>query len=792
MLCFVCLFWSESSFAQWKKLFDFGRKVNVIFFKENTPTPTNGFVGLEDIDTKSDKLWHTIDGGITWQISTMTFIPSQGYGTPLSLTFKDSLEGWFCNWHTPSSIYRTTDGGSTWNDIFYDPGTISSSIYYVKSTKLLICAGETPREFPFLYSTDGLNFKHGPSNAAFNGSVGLSFSDDFHGILCPPTPGAGTLPMAYTQDGGITWNRVDSGFECYSPIGISNTSTFFALSEFGERYNKILRSDDGGINWREVYSYPIHLFPDVTGAMQVGSGMSLFFQTSSPGSEGIMVSFDTGRTFASLCGPINGQDTRFFVRDSFIYAGDSKGGLWLNTTGIGSNSIPQLSNINFTFNSNGCHPIDTTIIITFFDSCNGVQGDLKNISLFGSSQFSVIGNNNIRKLHQDDSLIVRFDPTINGNGNAKLHLTFHLGFKDFDTTISLTGVGSYKQPFPQISTTDLNLKPLGCKSIDSVLTLTFFDSCNGIQADLKDISLLSDGKFSIISGGTTRQLHENDSIVVRYDPQASGSDTAFLKLTFHLGFKDFDTTVLLTGLGGNGAGHVMFSMGMGDSSITGLRVGIPIYPDVTLSGIGLTSVTFNLTYNGDLLGQPECASGSPYNSICSIGNEIVNGKTTTLPVTITGSDISLDHLTPLASITFTSYLTDTNSTRIVMTNLKLNDGDPDYAQCVLSADTTSTSYKEIYRCTEPTLQQFLKTKTVLFITSMRPNPAEDNITVEVQSGIEQNVVVKVIDALGVEVKNLVGHFLAGSNKLVIDMSGESSGVYVLQLGEISTKFVVKK
>ncbi|HET9135744.1 MAG TPA: T9SS type A sorting domain-containing protein [Candidatus Kapabacteria bacterium] len=546
----------------------------------------------------------------------------------------------------------------------------------------------------------------------------------------------------------------------------------------------MLRSDNGGRNWHQVYQYPNNIFPSVTGCMQAGLSMTLFFQSSLP-SDGIMMSLDTAKTFIPICGPANDVDTRFYVRDSFIYAGDNQGGLWLNTTGIGSNSTPQLSNINFAFHSDGCHTIDTAIIITFFDSCNGVQADLKEISISGSNQFSLIGNDSIRKLHKDDSLDVRFDPTIIGSGSAKLHLRFHLGFKDFDTTISLIGTTSYKQPTPQISSATLNLKPFGCKSIDSVITLTFFDSCSGIQADLKGISLLSDGKFSIVSGENIRQLHKNDSIVVRYDPQVSGSDTAFLKLTFHLGFKDFDTTITLTGSGSSGAERVSFSMGMADSAFTGATIGVPVFVNKSISGRGLTSVSFDLKYNGDLLEYAGCsvkgAGGSASGDACATGSPIVSGKTTTLPVTITGTDISLDSLIPLIDFTFHTFLTDTNSTEIAMTNLKLNNGDPDYANCVLSADTTSTTYKNIYRCTEPILEQFLKTKTVLFITSIRPNPADNNIEVGLLSPSEEAAELDCVNALGNVCFSQKIILKQGNSSLPVLVKELPSGLYVLRI-----------
>src|SRR5258708_3247364 len=93
------------------------------------------------------------------------------------------------------------------------------------------------------------------------------------------------------------------------------------------------------------------------------------------------------------------------------------------------------------------------------------------------------------------------------------------------------------------------MQTAGCKPRDSIITITFFDSCNGHQAKLLNASISGSGNFSLTAPfNTPRTIHQGDSILVHYAPKGSLSDSAALHLKFHLGWKDFDTAIALTGI----------------------------------------------------------------------------------------------------------------------------------------------------------------------------------------------------------------------------------------------------
>lgn len=429
------------SCAQWKKLYKFrtinGVVVYAIYFLPNSPTPTVGFATCDNGIT-----FKTTDGGYSWHNALFddgngNHINVGGY----SFSFKDSLVGW-TNSFFPPYYYKTTDGGETWDTFanFYGGGL---DVYYNPYTKLVFFAN---------FSNDIMGFDENgtlivPDKRIGNvGTLGISFSDSVHGICSPGTNKRRNL--IYTSDGGLTWK--ESNFDendSWGAIGVPGTKTFYLLTGAGwDISNLLYRSKDGGETWQKIYHYPTkdHDYFAVSSVLGFGRNNTLYLQTTHDNSEGMMMSTDSGFTWQSMCGPIGWAGSRFYAHDNYIYAADKDGNLWLNTTGIGSNSTPQITATAVSFGAS-CDPRDTVIRFTYFDSCSGTQAKLVSASLFGSNNFSLLAPYNTpRTIHPDDSLIVHYTPTTTQD-TAKLHLRFHLGFIDVDTTIILLGSASLFQ-----------------------------------------------------------------------------------------------------------------------------------------------------------------------------------------------------------------------------------------------------------------------------------------------------------------------------------------------------------
>ena len=626
----------------------------------------DGFVSLPPGGPPPQKLWRTLDGGKSWKQITLP-LGNLAYPAPTSFSFKNSMEGWFGS-PDGNDLFKTNDGGDTWVQI---PNITNVwTVFYVPLTDQLIITGGSISGMP--------------------ATAGIAFSDSVHGIIS----GAISFPiqdtMIYTTDAGISWHHSTELAEQYGPIGVKGTTIFYAMREQSGWTNTgetgtLVRSDDGGKKWRKIYQYHDNSDLAVTGTLQYNS-KGIFFQTVFNNSEGIMMSEDSGVSFHSICGPINNVDTRFYVRDSFLYAGDKNGGLCVNTTGIGSNSTPELS-IN---------------------------------------KFSV--------------------PAI-----------------------------------------------LGCQKVDTFATFTFFDSCNGIQAKLVSASLQGSNNFSFSSPlAIPRTIHPDDSLIISYNPQTSKPDTAQLHLRFHLGWKDFDTVISLTGAGRIPKESVQFIPSLSANvSSAGRIVDLLVKPDKLISGRGLNSISFNLSYYGDLLDRINVSSSNANVSIAN-GTPVRNGKIETLPISITGNDIALDPSIPIADVKFMAMLTDTNSTAITMSNLKLNGGNPDYHDCILAADSSNTNFSLLFMCGDSTLYHFMRTKKILEIISIRPNPAQDELMIDLQSAIKQDANIEIRNALGAKVYSGIKYLTSGSNSIHVDTKVLAAGMYLVRVGSASQSLVISR
>jgi photosystem II stability/assembly factor-like uncharacterized protein len=668
--------------SQWSKVADFGSKIISIYFLDSVLDI--GFVGVYGTTLVEPKLWYTADNGLSWTLISYPVNSKGNRAHPFSVTFKDKLEGWFAgHFLNAEAVLHTLDGGQTWAEVYSAPIT---DIQYVPSTGYLLLSQYFRS---FVLSADGVNFTS-VIRPEMSSSLSITFSDNLHGIITATVPQTNLL---YTSDGGLNWNPTVIHSEFYQPVGIPNTTTFFAMSEYSDSPNgsKLFRSDDGGISWSELYTYRNPGNETCTGTLQYGANMALFFQSTETGGTGIMMSEDTGKTFISICGPLNDVDTRFYVRDTFIYAGDKFGGLWLNTTGIGSNSKPILSSDTISFHPLTCSGEERLITFTLFDSCNNRQAKLLNASITGNPVFSITKGAEQRIIHPDDSLVIVYTPDSSSKDtdSGQVHLQFKLGWKTFDTTISLLGLGK-------------------------------------IVAD--SIALIPSLTRNII---------------------ASEQVTEYL-----------------------------------------------ISPSKAVSGKNLSEVTFDVTLDADLVTPIDFKNYMSRATIDTSSTTLADGFLT-YHIRISGNDLLLDPAEAIVRIKLLTYVTDTISTNIALSNIKLNGFDPDYERCTLSASSRDTAFTLALLCGDRTIMDFMRRgRSALEITSIKPNPARDEVTVEIMSELNDAVIIEIYDALGNLVQTQDADRMSALRTLVVSVDKLSSGSYVMRASSgssvTSRHFVVER
>ncbi len=202
-------------------------------------------------------------------------------------------------------------------------------------------------------------------------------------------------------------------------------------------------------------------------------------------------------------------------------------------------------------------------------------------------------------------------------------------------------------------------------------------------------------------------------------------------------------------------------------------------PGKTFSGAGIAKLNFDLNYNTDVLNYTSSKSTANLSSL--------DGKNFIL---IGNPNITADANGILATIGFTVYLTKDSTTSIILTNRN----DTTQTPCGMTTLTLggSATFDYSYLCGERSLSAFLRDGLQIHITSIRPNPAQDEIEINLQSGLKQDANVEIFNALGARVYFGAKNLILGENKVHLDTKGLSSGMYLVRVGSVSESLVISR
>jgi photosystem II stability/assembly factor-like uncharacterized protein len=239
------------------------------------------WIVLPGADPASGTLYQTKDGGINWVSHSVPFDGG-------SMQFLDASNGWDLVGlgagmnHEAVAIFRTSDGGITWSQVFTDDPTA-------------------------LVTSDTLPFSGDKS--------GLTAVDVNHAWVTGEEPVSDFIYIYTTQDGGQSWVAQTPTL----PVGYAGAMTnslpprFFSASEavlpvgvYADKSSKILYiSHDGGQSWTASKPVPSN------GQVSLVSQMDFFVWD---GGTALYVSHDGAASWSMVTTNINIQDNMNFFQ----------------------------------------------------------------------------------------------------------------------------------------------------------------------------------------------------------------------------------------------------------------------------------------------------------------------------------------------------------------------------------------------------------------------------------------------------------------------------------------------
>jgi photosystem II stability/assembly factor-like uncharacterized protein len=575
----------------------------------------------------------------------------------------------------------------------------------------------------------------------------------------------GGSPTVYrTYDGGQTWSIIKTG-ETYTALYYNSNIQRLFLST----WDKVLFfSVDDGTSWQKSGSFDAlngYAFSDQnTGICSISTSGNIL-QTHDGGLNWTLTSETVG-TWQPTVG--NGSSTFYMFSEytNSLRRSDDVGSTW-NT--ISKLSVPKDGNTGYEFT--GCLRID---------ECNQLFTQSSTVGLFfsydeGISWQSIGGPSNIEDTRFCISGHDIFASDINGSLLAYC-------IDSLPSTLSIAKGNS-------------TLFSKDCEKVDTEI---YFRSSNcGNRVDtIISASILSSHNFLLSSNLVTpRIFYQADSLQVIYQPDRSGSDTCLLSLRFIINGREVDTIVHFFGTSTPQLTPFTPKLNISQS---GKQASLQPGKDITIffslssdiaAAEGLDSLMFDLRFNPDMLNLD--SANAPSGWIIRI-LQMQSGWYNCRFYNSSHSDIVADQA--LAFFHFSSYLT---KDTVSIISLKAGNVffDPvKHVGCTVAAmpEDDSVIIHAADTCSDPSLRQFLLGQPLLSIISMRPNPAANEIRLELNSASPCNADLIIIDELGRICKKLSVN-LEGNLVIPISLETLPSGEYHILirsgLSSVSAPFI---
>jgi photosystem II stability/assembly factor-like uncharacterized protein len=538
-----------------------------------------------------------------------------------------------------------------------------------------------------------------------------------------------------TIDAGLTWNLVLQSTSFENIYYEKNDDALFALAGDSLGGTSSFVSLDEGATWRNL-----HL--DIRSGMSFSNDQHAVISSQQGGppyrtSDSLIITNDGGVTWQMVYITFDSWQPAFIPGTDTVIAPNDVGGSYISYSTDGGYTW-NTKNFDGHFFSGAAEYCDCAKSLLVQDTTSGIYMTTD----VGSSWTSLGGPGTdwFTKFFYSGQYIYAG----NGHGEVWRYAVHHY------PTITYPG-------------------PLqACSTLDTSFHISFTNTCFGIPASLDSFALTGSPAFSLQPLTTPFTLANEQDIGLHYNSTPGSHDTAYLYLKFNQHGDIKDTTLTFTGSGTQPDLVLLHLVPSANNAVSGKTFNLGIYPNQAISDAGLDTISFMLHYWNDLLNY------IPNSSISAGPISVQNGEAS-LPITIVGTNISLDPAAPITTLMFEAMLTDTTHTTLMLTDATANPSDGNYASCVLSLTSDSTPFQLDLACGDSTILAAWNSRPPFSIEGIQPNPASSSIEINLSS--LSSVTYTLFDALGRSV--LSNSNLASSFSL--DVSNVPSGIYYLRV-----------
>jgi hypothetical protein len=218
----------------------------------------------------------------------------------------------------------------------------------------------------------------------------------------------------------------------------------------------------------------------------------------------------------------------------------------------------------------------------------------------------------------------------------------------------------------------------------------------------------------------------------------------------------------------------------------GDTVSFVVLPGKQVRNKNLHDVVFTVNYNGDLLTfLPKKTSvliqKAAFTSLPTTGTP----KHSQTRITLVGlPTLEFDAGMPLMSLVFVATLTDSITTTMNLSDVVLNDGEPNYSKCTLGIISSSIDYTIALHCGDETLVRYMQLGDAFTMRAapIVPDPLNNTNSwkgdLPFVSNLSGNIILTIYDPLGREVfSDMLNLQSKGGYHFRIDGANFSSGLY---------------